>query len=83
MRLETSEAYIRGEVSVYLPVRPDWAINCTLGNFSKPLATIDLLKSPTFLGNFIIFLVKSFLDNFYRHITIFLVTLVPTYIGII
>ena len=25
---------------------------CTLGNFSKPLATINLPKSPTFLGNF-------------------------------
>ena len=25
---------------------------CTLGNFSKPLTTIILPKSPTFLGNF-------------------------------
>ena len=31
---------------------PVWAINCTLGNFSKPVATIILPKSPTFLGNF-------------------------------
>ena len=33
-------------------VWPDWAICCTLGNFFKPLATINLLKSLTFLGNF-------------------------------
>ena len=53
----------------------------TLGNFLKPLATINLLKSPTSLGNFwkvlksVIFLVKSFLGNFYRHLAFFLVTL--------
>ena len=36
----------------YLPTYlPDWAIFCTLGNFLKPLATIILPKSPTFLGN--------------------------------
>ena len=34
------------------PVWPDWAIYCTLGNFSKSFATINLPKSPTFLGNF-------------------------------
>ena len=42
---------------------PDWAIYLTLGNFLKPLATINLPKSPKFLGNFcseIIFVVKSF-----------------------
>ena len=33
-------------------VWPDWAIYWTLGNFSKPLATINLPKSLTFLGNF-------------------------------
>ena len=33
-------------------VWPDWAIYWTLGKFSKPLATINLPKSPTFLGNF-------------------------------
>ena len=32
-------------------VWPDWAIFWTLGNFSKHLATINLPKSPTFLGN--------------------------------
>ena len=51
-------------------VRPDWAIYWTLGNFLKPLATIIVPKSSTFLGNFvrvsksIIFLLKSFLGNF-------------------
>ena len=33
-------------------VWPDWPIYLTLGHFSKPLATINLPKSPTFLGNF-------------------------------
>ena len=33
-------------------VWPDWAIYWTLDNFLKPLATINLPKSPTFLGNF-------------------------------
>ena len=33
-------------------VWPDWAIYWTLGNFLKPLATIKLPKSSTFLGNF-------------------------------
>ena len=48
------------------------------GHFLKPLAAINLPKSPTFLSNFfvqvsksIIFLVKSFLGNFYRHLAIF------------
>ena len=56
---------------------PDWAIYWTLANFSKSLATINLPKSPSFSGNFvkvsktIIFLVKSFLGNFYRHLAIF------------
>ena len=33
-------------------VGPDWAIYWTLGNFLKPWATINLPKSPSFLGNF-------------------------------
>ena len=33
-------------------VQPDWAIYWNLGNFSKPVATISLPKSLTFLGNF-------------------------------
>ena len=47
------------------------------GQVLKPLATINLPKSPTFLGNFvkvsksIIFPVKSFLDNFYGHLANF------------
>ena len=55
-------------------MRPDWASYWTLGKFSKPLATINL---PKFLVNFvkvsksIIFQVKSFLCNFYRHLSIF------------
>ena len=50
----------------------DWAIYWTWGNFLK----INLTKY-IFLGNFlklsksIIFLVKSFLGNFYRHLAIF------------
>ena len=56
----------------------DWAIYWTLGNFFKPLAKINLPKSPTFLANFlkvpysIIFLVKSYLGNFCRHLAIFI-----------
>ena len=30
---------------------PDWTIYWTLANFSKPMATVHLPKSPTFLGN--------------------------------
>ena len=57
-------------------VWPGWAIYRTLGNFSKPVVTISLLKSPTFLAIFcvsksLIFLVNSFLGNFYRHLAIF------------
>ena len=58
-------------------VWPDLAIFCTLGNFLKALATIILLKSSTVLSIFvkvsksIIFLLKSFLGNFYRHLAIF------------
>ena len=33
-------------------VWPYWAIYWTLGTFLKPLATINLPKSPTILGNF-------------------------------
>ena len=46
-------------------------------DFLKPLATTNLSKSPTFLSNSVkvlksvIFLVKSFLRNFYRHLAIF------------
>ena len=38
--------------SVLCAVLPDLAIFWTLGNFLKPLAQINLPKSPTFLGKF-------------------------------
>ena len=47
------------------------------GPLFKPLATINLPKSLTFLGNFvkvsksILFQVKSFLGNCYSHLAIF------------
>ena len=40
------------EICAQRSVWPDLAIFRTLGNFLKPLATINLAKSPTFLGNF-------------------------------
>ena len=56
-------------------VWPDWAIYWALSNFSKPLATINLPKSPTFWGNFCKCVkkiqVKSFLGNFYWHLATF------------
>ena len=60
-----------------LPVWPDWEIYWTFGKFLKPLATINLSKSLTFLGNFCkgvkIFQSSSeiILGNFYRHLAIF------------
>ena len=54
-----------------------WRFFWTLGTFLKPLATINLSKSPTFLGKFRegvkIFHFSSeiiFLGNFYRHLAI-------------
>ena len=58
--------------SVLGPVWPDWAIYWTLVHFLKPLATIYLSKSLTFLDNFCKcvkiynFLVISFLGNFFK-----------------
>ena len=58
-------------------VWPDWAIYCTLGNLSKPVARIYLPKSPTFFAIFgkasksFIFLVQSNLGNFYRYLATF------------
>ena len=37
---------------MFKKVWPDWSIYWTLGNFLKDLATINMPKSPTFLGNF-------------------------------
>ena len=42
------EAFFGSSVSVW----PDWVIYWTLGKFLKPLTTISLPESPTFLGNF-------------------------------
>ena len=58
-------------------VWPDWAIYCTLGNFSQPVATIILPKSPTFLGNFckgvkiFLFSSKIIFGQLYRHLATF------------
>ena len=67
----------RSKTTYSTPVWLDWTIFWTLGNFLKPLKTINLSNSLTFLGNFwkcvkiYLFLVKSFLGNFYRHFSIF------------
>ena len=56
---------------------PDLAIYWTLGNFSKPVATISLPKSHTFLGNFykgakiFNFSGEIILGNFFRHLATF------------
>ena len=56
---------------------PDWAIYWTLGNFLKPLATINLPKSLTFLGNFCKgvkfyhFSIEIIFGQLYRHFAIF------------
>ena len=68
------------------PVWPDWAIYWTLGNFWEPLATINLPKSPTFIGNLCKGDISSeiFLGNFYLDIwRFFLVTLLWTEEGAI
>ena len=58
-------------------VWPDLAIYWTLGICLKPLATIDLSKSPTFLGNFCkgvkLFNISSeiIFGQFYRHLATF------------
>ena len=55
-----------------------WRFFCTLGNFLKPFATMNLPKSPTFLGNFskgakiIHFSNEIIFGNFYRHLAIFI-----------
>ena len=56
----------------------------TLGHFLKPLATINLPKSPTFLASFCEgvkiyhFFSEIILSNFYRHLAIFSGHTVPT-----
>ena len=60
------------------PVWPDWAIYWTLGKFLKPLATIYLPKSPTFLGKFwkgvkiYHFSSEIIFRKLYRHLAIFI-----------
>ena len=56
----------------------DWAIYWTLDHFLKPLATINLPKSPTFLGIFCkdvkiyhFYCEINFRATFYRHLAIF------------
>ena len=48
---EWDETVAVAQLEESLPVWPDLAIYWTLGNFLKPLATINLPKSSTFLGN--------------------------------
>ena len=58
----------------YPPVWPDWAFYCTLGNFPKPVATINLPNVRQFflkVSKSFILVVKSFLVNFYRHLATF------------
>ena len=53
---EKSQWWLGGRLSwnsykwILQPVWPDWAIYCTSGNFSKPVATIISPKLPTFFG---------------------------------
>ena len=82
-RFFVPKTFLKERKRLLQTVWPDWAIYWTLGPFLKPLATINLPKSHTFLGNFVkvsksfIFLVKLFLGKFYRHLAIFfLVTLI-------
>ena len=86
--LSLNVTYPRFPASLFFPISylprhhsqvvwPDSTIYWALGNFSKPVATISLPKSLTFLAFFVkvskslIFLVKSFLGNFYRHLATF------------
>ena len=62
-----ASGYIKRYVTKGLVV----GISVTLGNFLKPLATIYLPKSPTFLGNFWRGVNIYHLGNFYRHLAIF------------
>ena len=56
------------QTCLWQPVWPDWAIYCTLGNFSKPVVIIILpnqgVKIFHFSNGFIF-------GNFYRHLTTF------------
>ena len=58
-------------------VWPDWAIFCTLGNFLSLWQQLIVPNCPCYLAICVkvsksfIFLVKSFYDNFYRHLATF------------
>ena len=69
-------------IYILVLVWPDWAIYWTLGNFSKPVATISLPKSHTFSGNFCkgakIFIFWATLIVIWR---LLLVTLIGTYLS--
>ena len=79
--LESSQCHIKffchdllSSSSSYLPtVRPDWAIYCTLGHFSKPAAKIILPKLPNFCNVVETFHFSSeiIFGNFYRHLAPF------------
>ena len=69
--IQFKDVNVRNNEKATQSVWPDWAIYWTLGNFSKPVATISLPKSPTLLGNFCKGVKNSFLGNFYRHLATF------------
>ena len=87
--MTTTAAALSASSRVSHSMWPDWAIYLTLCTFSKPLATIILPKSPTFLGKFckgtkiLNFSSEIILGNFYRHLAIFLVTLLSLQNGLL
>ena len=50
-RFDVTEPVLQMFRQIY-PVWPDCVIYCTLGNFSKHVATINLPKLPSLLSNF-------------------------------
>ena len=50
-RFDVTEPVLQMFRQIY-PVWPDWVIYCTLGNFSKHVATINLPKLLSLLSNF-------------------------------
>ena len=84
--VEMENIFSERTLTVLTAVWPDWVIYCTLGSFLKPVATIIMLKLPTFFGNFcqdveiLHFLVKSFWGNFYGYLATFYWSHWPTVI---
>ena len=74
---QSGEPVITPKLHGRQPVWPDWAMYWTLGNFSKPLAAINLPKSPTFLCNFckgvktLNFSSEIIFGHLYRHLATF------------